>query len=662
MRALGYAVAALAVLAATGAVVVHRMIEARADVDPLYLGNIVVGAGWPLAGAVVVRAAPRNACAWLLLATSSLAVYELLSQYSLWSARVADQPLPGAAVTDWVSMFGFGAYFYVLPLLPLLFPDGRAVGRGWRRLVRAVIVLATLAVIARMLAPEHSDTDVSIENPIGIPALAFLNWVVLVCSYFCIVVATPAAVVNLVQRTRRSVGVERAQLQWLMLGGIWLVVGIAASQLTRGLEATDLFFTIGLIGPPLGVVVATMRHRLFDVEFALSRTLVLVAVIAVVGGVWAAVVLAMSPDLTDSRPGILLVAAFGVAAVVTRDMLQRRVDRWWFPHRRASAALARRILTAAGSASDPQEALNLLLTALRRELGLPYVAFIGAFSGRAGGVTTDKVEVLDVSALGRDIGVLELGHRRGGSGFSAQERDVLQQVAAHIGVLAYAAALVGDVAESRSRIVLAREEERRRLRNDLHDGVGPNLAGIALELDALSGQLDQAGAPALASAARQVRDRARDSVREVRAVSHGLRPPILDQVGLAGALQQLVGGLGTIDGSVRVGDVTGLPAGAEVAAYVIAAEAVTNVVRHSAASRVQVEVDRADAELTVRVTDNGRGMPSQPRAGVGLTSMRERAAEVGGWVEHLSTPGGGTTVRVVLPLDGTIRTHEEGVT
>ncbi|MET0953788.1 MAG: sensor histidine kinase [Aeromicrobium sp.] len=658
VRALGFTAAGVAVACAAAAVVIHRMVEARADVEPLYLANLVVGAGWPLAGAAVVRARPRNACGWLLLATGSLAVYELLSQYSLWSARIADRPLPGAAVTDWVSMFGFGVYFYVLPLLPLLFPDGRATGPGWRRLARAVVVVATCAVIARMLVPERSDTDAAIRNPIGVPGLEVLNWGVLLGSYFCVLVATPAAVVNLVQRTRRSVGVERAQLQWLMLGGIWLVVGIVLSQVARDLQVGDVLFAVGLVGPPLGVVVAMVRHRLFDVEFALSRTLVLVVVIGLVGGIWIAVVLAVSPDLTGSRPGILLVAAFGVAAVVSRDVLQRRVDRWWFPHRTASAALARRVLTAAREASEPREALTLLLAALRRELRLPYVAFAGAFVAREG-ERPQQVEALDVTALGHDVGVLEVGHRRGAVGFSAEERDVLQQVAAHVGVLAYAASLVSAVAESRSRIVLAREEERRRLRNDLHDGVGPSLAGIALELDALAGRLERAGDPHLASAARQVRDRARDSVRDVRAVSHGLRPPILDQVGLGGALHQLVGGLGTINGSVRVGDAGPLPAGAEVAAYVITAEAVANVVKHSAASRVRVEVDRTSAELTIRVTDNGRGMPAHPRAGVGLSSMRERAAEVGGRVEHTPAPGGGTTVRVVLPLDGTITTHGE---
>ncbi|EFQ83567.1 ATPase/histidine kinase/DNA gyrase B/HSP90 domain protein [Aeromicrobium marinum DSM 15272] len=657
LRLLGLVTAVVAVLAALAAVVAHAMIESRVDVEPLYLANIVVGAGWPLAGAAVVWAQPRNPCGWLLVSTGSLALYELMSQYSLWSERVADRPLPGAAATDWVSMFGFGAYFYVLPLLPLLFPDGRATG-WWRWLARTVVVVATCAVMARMVVPERSDTDAGIVNPIGVPGLEFLNWVVLAGSYFCIVVATPAAVVHLVARTRRSVGVERAQLQWLMLGGIWLVVGIIVSQLARGLPSADLIFALGLVGPPLGVVVAMIRHRLFDVEFALSRTLVLVVVLGVVGTVWAAAVLPAGPDLTGTRPGILLVAASGVAAVVSWDILLRHVDRWWFPHRRASAALTRRIMTAARTAAEPHAAMRLLLESLRHELKLPYVAFVGPVGAQVGH-RSEQVEMLDVSALGRAIGVLEVGHRRGTSGFSAQERDVLEQLAAHLGVLAHTSSLIADVAESRSRIVIAREEERRRLRNDLHDGVGPSLAGIALELDALAGRLEQREEHDLVTVTRRVRDRARAAVGEVRAVAHGLRPPILDQVGLAGALEQLVGSLGTIEGSADVVDIGPLPAGVEVAAYAIAAEAVANVVRHSAASRVRVELHRTGEAIVVGIVDNGRGMPGRPPAGVGLASMQARAAEVGGRVDHVDTDGGGTTVRVVLPWDGPFRSTEQ---
>ncbi len=271
--------AASSVIAAVIAVLVHQSVAGQVDVEPFYVGNLVVGAGWPLAGAAVLRAQPRNRVGWLLLATSLLAFYEALSQYSLYSVRITE--LPGAVFSDWVSMFGFGVYFFVLPLIPLLFPDGTLAGPRWRWLVRAIVAAGSAAVLARMFADERSDTDAAIRNPLGIEGAHWLNWVVAIGSYTCIAILTPIALVSLVQRTRRAVGIERAQLQWLQLGGVVLVLGIIGSQAIRSnTQLADLVFSLSLVAPPVCVVVAMLRHRLFDVEFALSRTLVVLAVVA----------------------------------------------------------------------------------------------------------------------------------------------------------------------------------------------------------------------------------------------------------------------------------------------------------------------------------------------------------------------------------------------
>ena len=183
----------------------------------------------------------------------------------------------------------------------------------------------------------------------------------------------------------------------------------------------------------------------------------------------------------------------------------------------------------------------------------------------------DRVIVIDAVTLGRRVSQLAVAPRRGGEGFTGDERGLLEQSAAHAAMMAYAAALVTETENSRARIVAAREEERRRLRNDLRDGVGPSLAGIALQMDALALPLRKSGDEADARTAKDIRDRVRETVVQVRAVSHGLRPPVLDQLGLALALRQLVDGLGVIDGSVQCDDLTGLPTAAEVATYAIAA-------------------------------------------------------------------------------------------
>jgi signal transduction histidine kinase len=223
-------------------------------------------------------------------------------------------------------------------------------------------------------------------------------------------------------------------------------------------------------------------------------------------------------------------------------------------------------------------------------------------------------------------------------------------VAARAGTLAYAAELVGDVARSRGRIVAAREEERRRLRADLHDGVAPALAGTALQLDSLARRIRPMDV-ALADRSLRLRDGLRAGVGELRAVVHGLRPPVLDQLGLAGAVRQLVDGHEQPRTTVSVGHLVPPHAAVEVAAYAIVAEAFGNALRHSMASLVEVDLRDVGDDLVVTVRDNGVGMPSRVRAGVGMRSMQERAAEVGGRLDVTPTPGGGTTVTASLPRE-----------
>jgi len=211
-------------------------------------------------------------------------------------------------------------------------------------------------------------------------------------------------------------------------------------------------------------------------------------------------------------------------------------------------------------------------------------------------------------------------------------------------------ALTAELQRSRERLVTAREEERRRLRRDLHDGLGPLLAGISLKLGAAGNLLrgDPDPAEALLS---QLADEAHAAVGDVRRVVDDLRPPALDQLGLVPAIRQQAA---RFDGSLAVtveasGDLVDLPAAVEVAAFRIATEALTNVARHASATNCRVAIAR-DGGLEVEVRDDGRGLPAQIVPGVGLSSIRERTAELGGACTIARDPSGGTIVRARLPV------------
>jgi two-component system, NarL family, sensor kinase len=230
------------------------------------------------------------------------------------------------------------------------------------------------------------------------------------------------------------------------------------------------------------------------------------------------------------------------------------------------------------------------------------------------------------------------------------------------GVAIHAVRLTNELQRSRERLVATREEERRRIRRDLHDGLGPALSSAMLKLGAAR-RLLPSGSPADGLIV-EVRNDMRATVADVRRLVYDLRPPALDQLGLVLAIRDYAeqcgnpnetGGEGGLRVTVEAPEqLPPLPAAVEVAAYHIAREAMTNAARHARARSCQVRLALARAlgrpELELKITDDGAGLSKDHVAGVGLTSMRERAEELGGTCAVESTPGGGTRVLARLPV------------
>jgi signal transduction histidine kinase len=217
--------------------------------------------------------------------------------------------------------------------------------------------------------------------------------------------------------------------------------------------------------------------------------------------------------------------------------------------------------------------------------------------------------------------------------------------------------LTTDLRRSRERLVTALEEERRRLQRDLHDGLGPTLAGALMKMEAARSRLDRSPGEA-ASLLGELASDTRRTIEEVRRLTYDLRPPALDQLGLVGALRERAAEFSEAraDG-LEIGievpaDLPPLTAAVEVAAYRIGLEALTNVARHSGARRSTLRLAVADGALEVEVTDDGCGIDANGHAGVGHRSMRERAEELGGGLEIGQSGTAGTRVHARLPLRG----------
>jgi signal transduction histidine kinase len=259
--------------------------------------------------------------------------------------------------------------------------------------------------------------------------------------------------------------------------------------------------------------------------------------------------------------------------------------------------------------------------------------------------------VLPVAYRGQPVGRLVLAGGAGLSRLSERDQRLLGDVVRQAAAAARATALSEQLQRSRGEIVAGREEERRRLRRDLHDGLGPSLAAVTLRIETAR-NLARTSADAADRMLEQATEDVAAVLADVRRLVHDLRPPALDELGLAGAVEQLAARFRGPGLSVEVSaaDLGVLPAAAEVAAYRIVSEALANVVRHAEASSCRVGLARSASGLEVSVRDDGRGIPAGAPAGVGLASLRERAAELGGTCSVTCPPEGGTLVTAVLPL------------
>ncbi len=452
---------------------------------------------------------------------------------------------------------------------------------------------------------------------------------------------------------------ERRALGWSTLG--WVVPGLLATSVGFLAESADwgsfgdmggIFVVTAIAGPP-AMVVGGLRPDLVDVRGLVTRTVVAATVLvtyvsAAIGVVGAAE--ALGGHVVDATPVIVLCAvlAFGVRPLLV--LLRGVVDQLLFGDRPDPLAAATSLADRIGD--DP----TLALDAIREALVLPYACLrVRGQTLASSGTEVTHTRTLPLR-LGADaVGEVVVGLRAGDLGLSAADEDVLRIVAPLLAQTLRARAMGRDLQASREAVVTAVEEERRRLRRDLHDGLGPTLSGVAFATDAARNQLrtDPVKADELLVLLRA--DTA-DAIAEIRRLVEGLRPPALDELGLAGAVRQHAASLHTAEGSrleVVVDAPPALPqlsAATEVAAYRIVVEALTNVARHAGATRAQVSICAEDQQLRLTVRDDGASA-DQWTPGVGLASMRERAEQVGGSLTAAPGHDGGL-VLASIPYQG----------
>lgn len=612
-------------------------------------------------GLLVAARRPRNPAGWLLLAAGLGGSIDLLVlAYGIYAVP---RGLPGGVHAMWARDWIFVLYSLPIMFLFLLFPDGRLPSPRWRFGAWYVAACGCLMALIGAFMPGALGGDYAyfpwLSNPVGIPALAFLTENVVAVSLIVHLPAFVLSVVSLLFRYRRSTGVARRQMKWVAWGVLASALLVAAHILLLDGPAEGIAVDLVPVVLSAAITIAVVRHNLFDIDRLLSNSLVYAGLTASVGGLYVGLVSGLGLLFERSGSGTVRLLATGIVAVLLqplRTLLQRLVGRLVYGLRddpyTALAVLGRRLEAAA----DPADVLPAAASTVAEALRLPYVAVElvdvpgtgveRTVAAVRGDPVPEPVSFLLVHQ-GEEIGALLVATRTADEGFSAADTRLLHDVARHIAQAASVVRLSLALARSRERAAVTAAEERRRLARDLHDGVGPVLTGATWTLQAATTLLrsdPDATRELLTNAVVHLRQ----GTKDLRDVAEGLRSPA-DQLGLREAIVVHLDRAPLTVRATLPDEIPRLPAAVEEAAYWILAEAVANVIRHAAADTCWVRVDLGEENLTLAVADDGRGLPDRFRPGVGLGSMRERAAEIGGTCRVAPRAAGGTEVHASLP-------------
>ena len=582
--------------------------------------------------------------------------------------------LPGVAAAlpaahpDWglplrfvglLSSVSLSLFFYV-------FPDGRFVPR-WTRW------LAVVAIVWEILLTFFPDSPFSMESGKPLRPAGFVMLILFVSTGLFAQIYRYRRVSSMVQRQQTKWVVFGVVAAWLVAIGLLLPFFVYPSLDQPGSLynlISTMPITLSLLLIPLSIDVAILKYRLFDIDFIINRTMVYGVLTASIVGVYVAIVGGLA-ELLHTR-GSLLASLFatGLVAVLfapLRDLLQRSVNRLMYGEREDPYGVLSRLGRRLEATLEPHAVLPAVAETVAHALKLPHVTIelkrgeeyeTVAEYGRPAGESLRLPLVYGTETVGRIV----LSPRSPGESFSPADRRLLNDLARQVGIAAYAVRLTTELQRSRERLVATREEERRRIRRDLHDGLGPALSSAMLKLSATR-RLLPSGSPA-DDLIDEVRNDMRATVTDVRRLVYDLRPPTLDQLGLVLAIRDYAEQCGDSnetggEGGLRVTldapeHLPPLPAAVEVAAYHIAREALTNAARHARARSCQVRLTLEGApgrpELVLEITDDGVGLSKHHTAGVGLSSMRERAEELGGRCTIESLPEGGTRVLAHLSV------------
>jgi signal transduction histidine kinase len=666
------------------------------DREPTDMGLLLAFALFPFVGYLMATRRPDNSFSWLMLGIgAAIGLSAFLGSYGGYAVHGGiggrEAGLIAVSLNDpmWVPVVALPVTF-----LLLLFPDGHLPSPRWRWFARIVAGSLVTVFLTIVLTPGKFGADVvafaGYQNPLGVEWLRPAVKVAIV-SIAVLPIGVIGSLVALVQRYRRSAGIERLQLRWLVtaasivailytvalligFSGVW---GGSDQPAWMTLLQNVAVFSFGLI--PIAIGVSVLRYHLFDIDVVINRAL-LVGVLAVfITVVYVAVVVGVGALVGSRADPILSAAAAAIVALAfqpVRRRAQRFADRLVYGERAAPYEVLSEFSERLGNAYANEDLLPRMARALAGGTGAVRADVWVRIGDQlvSEGRWPQDAEVLppievtdedagDVSATemrepirhqGDLLGALSIVKRPGES-ITPTEDKLVRDLASQAGLVMRNVALteqlmdhIDQLRASRQRLVHAQDEERRKLERNLHDGAQQQLVALSVKLRLAEGLVDRDTEKTKAMLAA-LQTETGQAIEDLRDLARGIYPPLLADKGLVAALEAQAR-KGSVATSVEAANVARYPQQVEAAVYFCALEALNNVAKYSGASSARVRLAQMNGDLTFEVSDDGSGFDTgRTSYGTGLRGMVDRVEAIGGALEIRSAPGTGTSVVGRIP-------------
>ncbi len=650
---------------------------------------------FPVIGYVLATRRPENSIGWLMLGIGTFfgltALLTSPGEYLLYSGdRDTALVLIAFDSPSWVPIV-------VLPVtfLLLLFPDGHLPSPRWRWFAWSLGVALVVVYLSILLYPGLLEESIAptARNPLGIDALGpFLD--VAQALILVIPIGVIGSLTSLVLRFRRSSGIERLQLRWLLTAAAFVAVLYSGAMIASlgsswGGEGDPGWITLlqTIVIPsfaliPLAIGVSILRYRLFDIDVVINKAVLFGALAVFITIVYVAIVAGVGAIVGGQTSPVLSAAAAAVVALAfqpLRRRAQRLADRLVYGKRATPYEVLSEFSERVGQTYASEELLPRMARALGEGTGAAradaWVRVGGELRPEATwpedaeplpprsvssveeGVVTGASMFEPVRHRGELLGALSI-EKRPGESMTATEEKLVRDLAGQAGLVMRNAGLTEDLLDtieqlrtSRQRLVTAQDEERRKLERNLHDGAQQQLVALTVKVGLLERLVERDPAQAR-SIAGQLQGDATEALEELRDLARGIYPPLLADQGLIAALQSQAR-KSAVPVTVEGDGIGRYAREAEAAVYFSCLEALQNVAKYASASRATVSLSDGDGALRFEVTDDGVGFDTASSSyGTGLQGIADRLAALDGSMEVRSAPGGGTTLAGSLPVDG----------